>query len=133
MDGSESNLDTAGHISTLFRSASEAITAICRPLSRTPAKTLRSSMKHVPYAVILQILQTEGQRIHAQCGRQFIHMRLPREMVRRGGQTTIGTDAQGRLRLVIMHALIRHRIRRVEGRWSREIIIELPGHQPAIP
>src|SRR4029077_4274089 len=77
------------NISQLFVAAAHSKSPTRLSFLFSPAELVRRSLENCAQSFVSQVLHAELKRIHLQSTRQFVHVRLARKMVCRGGERAI--------------------------------------------
>ena len=100
--------------------------------ARFPTKPFGGGFEHSAQARVLQMRQTEGERIGPGGDRQLVHEAFAGESVRGGGKGPIGAVPQRRMGSDKLAAMLFDPVRRFDGRWSGVDVDEVPGGDRAV-
>ena len=128
------HLHAPGDIRTLLgtaRQAHAAIGALClSPLF--PSKSLCRGFQNSPQPFVLQVRQPVLERVFVGCESQFVHERLPGEIVGCRRQHSVGALPQRRLGLAELLPRILDVIRRRQRGSTGIVVYKLPRQKPPI-
>src|SRR5205085_2351981 len=108
-------------------SACDAVAVAWRGFCFAPAESFCGRFEHGAQPLVLQILQTEFQRVELNTLRQLVNVHLARKMIGRRSQRAIRTLLERRLRLMKLVALMRNRVNRSQARRAGIVIVKLPS------
>src|SRR5687767_15751192 len=74
------DLHRRGHIAALVKADGDAVSAPRRS-SLAPAKTFRNSLEHAAGTRVLQVLESEGERVQAGQRRELVDVDLARKII----------------------------------------------------
>ena len=83
------NLSARRDVTAFIKTARDTEAVTRRRFCLAPAERFRGSLQHIAQSFVFRILQTKLQRLNVDRVRQLIHVRLAREVVRRGCQRAI--------------------------------------------
>ena len=124
--GIDRDFGAGGGVAAFFHSAGDAESAGGCGLRIRPAELVRGGVEAGKQAGLGQVLQAEGERVHADAVSQLIHKGLAREVVGRGSQRAIGAYAERRLGRVIFGNRTGYVIGRREAGVAGVVVVMLP-------
>ena len=123
----DGHLGAGGDVAVLLESAGDA-----DALALTPSEALGGGLEHGAETIVLQVLETEFERVHFERVGQLIDVHFTREMVGGGGQAAVGSLAERRLGGVESIALVGDVVLAQQGRAAGVVVVALPGRDCAI-
>ena len=130
--GIDVDLHAARDVAALLEAGGHA-EALCRArFGPAPSEALGRGFDHRAQARIARILQTEGERLHADRRSKFVHVGLSREVVGSRRESAIRSLSQRRFGGVVLALLARNVVRALEAGAAGVVVVKLPGDDRAV-
>src|SRR6478672_13140772 len=91
-----------------------------------PAELVCGGSEHTAQPLVLSVLQAKLERIHVHGMREFVDVRLAREVIRGRSQAAVGTLPQWRVRRVISNVRVRNVVVDWQSRRARVVVVKFP-------